>query len=163
LFVDGGQAGAFAFDLDIANANLSITVSPASLTAGFSSTVLDHGAHGEHMSAFGFFDYAIAGDASHTHGGSTPIGQALTLMVVNTAGAISANDFEEDSTGGIDSYFAADIMNTASAGLGAGTTGIVATFGGTTTSATPEPTTFMLLGAGLVAVAFLRRKRVSKT
>src|SRR5579859_5267863 len=38
LFVDGGQAGAFAFNVDIANANLSITVSAASVAAGFSST-----------------------------------------------------------------------------------------------------------------------------
>ena len=115
------------------------------------------------MSAFGFFDYAIAGDASHTSGGSTPIGQALTIRVVNHAGAISANDFEEDSTGGIDSYFAADIINTASLGRGAGTTGIVGTNGGTTTSTTPEPTTFMLWSVGLASIGILRRKRISNT
>src|SRR5258706_5711492 len=86
LFVSGGQAGAYAFNLDLANANLSITVSPASVAAGFSSIVLGDGTLSEHMAGFGNFDYAIEGDANHTHGGSTPIGQLLTFTVVNTAG-----------------------------------------------------------------------------
>jgi hypothetical protein len=162
LFIDGGQAGAFAFNVDIANANLSITVSAASVAAGFASTVLGNGTFGEHMDGFGSFDYAIAGNSSHTHGGSTPIGQSLTFKVVDTAGSISPADFQENSTGGsFASFFAADIINKATTGAGAGTTGIVGTNDVTTTGVVPEPATFLMWGVGLVAIGLVRRQRIS--
>jgi hypothetical protein len=162
LFISGGQAGAFAFNVDLAHANLAITVSPASVAAGFAAAVLGDGTFSEHMAGFGSFGYAIEGDASHTHGGSQPIGQVLTFIVVNNAGAISASDFQLDSTGGTKSFFAADIIDKATSGPGAGTTGIVGSSdqnGITPASVTPEPGTLLMLGVGLLAAGLLRRSR----
>jgi len=91
LFISGGQAGAFGFNLTLANANVTITVDPASVAAGFSSVVLGNGTLNQHMDGFGNFDYAIEGDANHTQGGSAPIGQLLNFSVVSSVGISAAN------------------------------------------------------------------------
>ena len=157
MFVFTGQAGAFTFDLNIAPSNLLITLSADSISAGFSSTVVGGTPQAEHMAGFGKFNYAIQGDENHTQGGSTPIGQLLTFSVVDNSAPISISDFEFNSTGGMGSYFAADILNKPA--LGTPSTGFVGT--DDRAQVTPEPATFLIAGAGLLGVGLFRRKRAS--
>jgi hypothetical protein len=154
-FVQTGQAGAFAFNIDIAHP--TITVSSASVGAGFSNTVLGNSTtQAEHMDNFGYFNYVIHGDSSH-YGGSHPMGQLLTFSVTNAAG-ISFDDFDIDSTEGkIGAYFAAEILNDPGY-CGTSSTGTVATGGiGLTQIATPEPATFLIAGIGLLALGLIGR------
>jgi hypothetical protein len=154
-FIWGGQAGAFGFNLTVGGTPV-VMVSPASVTAGFSSTVLGSTAsQSEHMDGFGSFNFAITGDANHTNGASQPIGQMLSFSVTDGSG-ISISNFLHDSTGGsIASYFSADIFCT---GCRSSATGIVGTDDISTTGAVPEPSTFLISGLGLVGLGLLRKR-----
>jgi hypothetical protein len=158
-FIWGGQDGVFAFNLNVSPGSLNISVSDASVLAGFSATAVGGTPQSEHMAAFGKFNYAITGDANHTQGGSTPLGAALAFSVLDVSGPISISDFEVDSSkGGIASYFAADIM------VGQSDGGFVGSGGSATlipVSSTPEPATLVIAGAGLVGLGLLRRRRTS--
>jgi len=155
-FVWTGQAGAFAFNVDVPG--VLITVSPDSISAGFSGTVVGDGTASLHMASFGRFDYAITGDANHTNGASQPIGQLLTFSV-QSIGALSFTDFDVESiAGSLHSPFAADIMNQpADQGITTGFIGTTDPPGGI--AATPEPATLAISGLVLIGLGVLRRKR----
>ena len=166
LFVDTGQAGAFAFNIaNILFSNLMFVVSPTSVAAGFSGTVAGNGTGGEHMDGFGSFGYAIQGDAMHTSGASTPIGQLLTFIVsTKDASSLPLSDFNVNSTGGTASPVAADIFCPPSPSCGtSGVTGFVGNSGGGTgQSVVPEPGSMLLAGTGLLAAFFLKRRLRAK-
>ena len=155
-FVWGGQAGAFAFNLDLPASDISISVSAASVAAGFSGLVVGNGTQTQHMANFGNFDYAITGDANHTNGDSQPIGPVLTFAVVDSQG-IATSDFNVYSSNGTAAFFSGDIF-----APGVDATGIVGTADPSSvvpSTATPEPGTLMLSGAALVALGLLKRKQ----
>jgi len=157
-FVFSGQDGAFAFNLNVAAANIVITLTPASIAAGFSSVAVGGTPQNEHMDGFGKFNYVIQGDANHTAGASQPIGQTLAFSVVDTAGPITLSSFAIDSTGGsFASFFSADIVNRPVGGT------VSTGFVGTTDSippqsVVPEPATFAIAGIGLIGLGLLRRR-----
>jgi hypothetical protein len=158
VFVFGGQDGVFGFNLNVPAANVTITVSAASIAAGFSSVAVGGTPQNEHMDGFGKFNYVIQGDANHTQGASTPIGQTLSFSVVDTAGPINLDSFAINSIGGIASFFSADIANRPLGGTVS--TGIVGTDGSTPPqSIVPEPATFAIAGVGLLGLGLLRRRK----
>ncbi len=156
-FVWTGQAGAFGFNL-AALGTPTVTVSPASIAAGFSGTVLGSTAsQSEHMDGYGLFNYAITGDANHTNGASQPIGQTLAFAVTDSLG-LSVSNFLYTSTGGIPSYFTADIYCMACSS--SVNTGFVGTNGDPVTG-TPEPSTLLICGLGLAGIGLLRKRSAS--
>ncbi len=155
-FIWGGQAGAFAFNLNLPASSVAITLSQASINAGFDSIAVGGTPQAQHMDGFGSFNYAIRGDANHTHGGSQPIGQSLTFKVVNTSGTLSLASFNIGSTGGDkSSLFAADILNNPPGGTSS--TGFVGTNG--VGSTVPEPATLAITGLGIAGLVWLRKRK----
>ncbi len=158
VFISSGFPGTFAFNLNVAPANLTITLDPASIAAGFAGSAGSN-LHPKHMSAFGYFDYVITTDSAHSNP-SHPLGQSLAFSVVDHAGAISITDFESVSiNGGQEAFFAADIKNTTMRG---NETGLVGTEPGGTPqgqSTTPEPATMLIAATGLLCLGAVRRKR----
>ncbi len=91
--------------------------------------------------SFGFGIYASSGCS-----GNCPASGPLTFTVANA----TISDFLSQSSGGINAYFAADI-------IGAGVTGAVGVTNITTP--VPEPGTYALMFAGLGVVGYMARRR----
>jgi len=159
VFVSSGFPGVFAFNVNVASADLTITLDAASIAAGFSGGSAGTNSHPEHMNGFGFFDYVILPDADHGSP-SNPIGKSLSFSVVS-ASPIGIASFESNSiNGSFASFFGADVKNTT---LSSNETGIVGhgDGGGIPQDVVPEPGTFLIAGIGLAALGLFRRTRAA--
>ncbi len=147
------------FDTDI-GFNLGVSPDPTisgTAASGWSFTTTTPGSL--HMDGTGYFEYGFTCTACGT-GGSNPQTGPYTFTITGT-GLTAANFGEQNAAG---NFFAVDIINTSTTGPGAGLTGAVdASQSGTVrTTATPEPASFALLGAGLIAMSFFLRKRARR-
>jgi hypothetical protein len=105
------------------------------------------------MDGFGTFQYGVVFNAS---GGGAGTDSSLTFTVTRAGGFSSVFDLVQNSTnppGSFQTAFAIDIICDSCQGA----TGIVGT-----TTGTPEPTSMMLLGTGLLGIGAAIRKRLRR-
>ena len=136
-FVKTGAGDALEFNI---TGNPAITIS--NITSGFSV-----GPAPDTASTFGSFDYSVTCSGCG-NGGSSPLPGPLSFDVTVASGLLISN-FSANSGG---NFFASDIISGTT-----GKTGNVAAMNAPT--ATPEPVSFSLFGAGLLTLGLFRRRR----
>lgn len=149
-FVATGFDGSFGFNLTSPAPNVTIS----NLTSGWSPLgTMSPGTF--KFDGFGNFEYAMQCDDCG-NGGSSPVPPPLSFEV--TAAGLDTTSFEQQSSGGTDAYFVADVIGTK------GKTGAIGATGLPIIVKAPEPSSFLLFGT--TALAFLafvwHRKKSSK-
>jgi hypothetical protein len=151
--INGGQDCSICF-------NSSLTPDPTiSASLGITANyALISGSPGSlHADGFGFYEYGVNYTGANGGGCSTCVSHVV-FQLTRAGGFTSVFDLVENSTGGINSPFAVDIV--INQGTAQQNTGYVGA--GTPTIPTPEPASMLLLGTGLVGVAAGLRRRLRK-
>ena len=150
---------AFGFNDNLAAANFSYSAFTPSTYSSGTTTAASY-----QFDGFGDFDRSAATTAlANTAGSNT-----LSFLISRSGGFTSIQNLVGQSTGGTPVYFVADVYyngtNTPGTGCpqGASCTGLigVSTLNGFSNTV-PEPVTSALVGTGLLAVFFLRRRRAA--
>jgi hypothetical protein len=151
LFGDGGTV-----DVNINATSFTLgTITGSNAGTGFTPGPFSDGGSGT-VDGFGVFNQTINSFDGFTHSSDT-----VTFTVTDTSGTwASASNVLTPNGDGFDA--AAHIFVTAfpaDAANGAIATGFAAESGGTVTA--PEPSSMLLLGMGILALAVLRKKRMT--
>lgn len=142
--------------------SLSVDTNPASLApSGEVGSYSLNTPPPSQLDGFGKFDYVFdTGESGGSNGGDcNPVGTAkcsftFTLVDSNTSAVLTAAEFESLENGNSNSIFAGHL---ADPNNNTGFVGVASP----TTSVTPEPSSLMLMGTGVLALAGVIRRRFS--
>jgi hypothetical protein len=143
-----GQAGStVAFNLNPNVNNLSL------VSSTLPNWSLDAASAGSlHFAAFGDFEYSL--NCCNNQNGGANAQAGLNTIVLSGTGLSAASFQQLSSGGGINAYFAVDVLSATT-----GNTGPVGAINPPTTGAVPEPTSVVLLGSiAALLVGATRRK-----